>query len=221
MKIITLICFVLASTYCFASSYKTCSEDKVRLAKRQKEVIKIAQQDQVDRTKKTNIPLSDWDKIRKNDLNRRKRIGEIFGEGCLVSSQDFANAALVFQHGETPEHFWQAFVFSLHAVRLGDKSQKIMAANAIDRYLVQKSIGMKQLFGRNAIKPTGQECWCLSQIESSFPDSLRIAFTGRSYEDQLNWIKTINKESGNDSCPAAECKQHLSPTPKGTIPGVW
>ena len=138
-----------------------------------------------------------------------------------MSAKDFANAALVFQHGDTPEHFWQAFVFSSHAIRLGDKTQKIMLANAIDRYLVQRQINMKQLFGRQANKPNGQLCWCLQQVESSFPDSLRVSFTGSSYKDQLQWIKSLNNKSGNHQCPAVECKETLKPTPKGSVPGLW
>jgi hypothetical protein len=34
----------------------------------------------------------------KNDVLRRKRVGEIFGEGCFSKAQDFAAAALVYQH---------------------------------------------------------------------------------------------------------------------------
>ncbi len=220
MKLILFVIF-FTSTHCFASNYQSCDKDISRLKKRQKEITKIVAKDQEDRVNQYNIPPSKWNAIRKNDLVNRKRIGEIFGEGCLVTAKDFANAALVFQHGDTPDHFWQAFVFAMHAVRLGDKSQKIMAANAIDRYLVQKSIGKKQLFARNATKPTGQKCWCLQQVEKTFPDSLRISFTGKSYKDQLNWIKEINEESGNSSCPATECKDSLSPTPKGSVAGLW
>src|SRR5437016_5319783 len=36
------------------------------------------------------------------DLERRKRVGEIMGEGCINTAKDYAAASLIYQHGDVP-----------------------------------------------------------------------------------------------------------------------
>ena len=57
-----------------------------------------------------------------HDLIRRKRVGEIFGEGCFKTAKDYSAASLIFQHGDTPDHYYQA-LWANRAVELGDISQ--------------------------------------------------------------------------------------------------
>lgn len=90
----------------------------------------------------------------RRDLKRRKRVGEIFAEGCLKTADDFAAAAMIFQHGTSPDHFYQTFVWSKRGVDLGDDKQKKLVALAVDRYLV--NIGHKQLFvSPHFVNPSG------------------------------------------------------------------
>ncbi len=118
--------------------------------------------------------------VQKRDETRRKRVGEIFGEGCFSTSEDYAAAALVYQHGDTPDHFFQTYIWSKRAV---------------------VNTGHKQLFGSQAMRPgpTESTCWCLDQIEKTFPDKRRKGKT----------------------CPNIECEAKLKPSPKGTVPGFW
>ena len=152
------------------------------------------------------------------DLQRRKRVAEIFAEGCFAKAEDFSAAAMVYQHGIVPEHFFQAFVWAKRAVELGDKSQKRRMQMAIDRYLV--STGHKQLFGSQAHKADydPKTCYCLHQIEPTFTDNERTKDGGRSLERQYDWLKKLNE---GKSCPHVQCQKPLKPTPKGTIPGYW
>ena len=89
-----------------------------------------------------------------NDLARRKRVGEIFGEGCLKTPRDYLNAALIYQHGEVSDHYYQAFIWANRALSLGDDKASQFVALTIDRYLV--SIGHKQLFGSQAYSSAEQ-----------------------------------------------------------------
>ena len=73
---------------------------------------------------------------------------EILGEGCFKSAEDYAAASLIYQHGDSPDHFFQAFIWALRAVQLGDFQQKSLVAMTVDRYLI--SSGKKQLFGTQA-----------------------------------------------------------------------
>jgi hypothetical protein len=197
-----------------------CSDPNVQ-AQRSSELQKILKADQADRAwqiEGKNPTLKNLEKMARNDLKRRKRVGEILGEGCFKTIADYKAAFTVYQHGNTPDQFLQAFLWSKQALKMGDDHMKPDIAEAVDRYLV--SLGNKELFGTQAYEPTVGGCWCIQPIEDSFPDSLRdeyrrgknAAFTG------LNYLKTLNKGM---TCPAAYCDTNLQPSPQGTVPGFW
>lgn len=149
------------------------------------------------------------------DTERRMRVGQIFGEGCFSKAEDFAAAALVFQHGNRPEHFFQTFLWAKRAVELGDLTQKKIMAWGLDRYLV--NIGHKQLFASQFRRPTLESCWQLQQVEMDFPDELRKEYTGTTLHDSLERLKKLN--AGLD-CKVT-CEEELKPSPRGTVPGFW
>lgn len=93
-----------------------------------------------------------------------------------------------------------------------------MMALGIDRYLV--NIGKKQLFASQATKedPTADACWCLQQVEESFPDHLRKNQAGKSLSEALNWVQELN---AGKNCPIQQCTKKLQPSPKGTVTGFW
>lgn len=149
---------------------------------------------------------------------RRKRVGEIFGEGCFESSQDYAAAALVYQHGNVPDHFFQTFIWAKKAVDLGDASQSRLMVMGLDRYLV--NIGHKQLFATQASKPTMNDCWCLEEIEVTFPDERRKAQSGKSLKEAFEWVDQLN--SSAPSCkPSKYCQKSLKDSKAGIVPGFW
>ncbi len=195
-----------------------CQDNKGGLEARSKELSAIAKADQDDRVHWERKTQKELAKVVKRDTIRRRRVGEIFGEGCFQTAKDFAAAAIVFQHGIVSEHFFQAFIWTQRAVELGDSSQKRLMALALDRYLV--TIGHKQLFASQAIKPDfkPETCWCLQPIEESFPDERRKEISGKSSNEAYDGLKELN--SGN-FCPIQECKTELKPSPQGTVPGFW
>ena len=198
--------------------YKNCLEDSARQEARSKELQEIVNADQADRASAPNIPEDQWPNILKRDLKRRQRVGEIFGEGCFKNPSDYAAAALVYQHGDQPDHYFQTYIWSKRAVELGDASQKRMIALGIDRFLV--NTGKKQLFASQASRPFDSKCWCLQPVESTFTDSKRKEFNAKSVKEALQWIDSMNAGTG---CPAAtECaNSNLAPTPPGSVPGIW
>ena len=152
------------------------------------------------------------------NLKRRQRVGEIFGEGCFKTPSDYAAAALVYQHGDQPDHYFQTYIWSKRAVELGDVSQKRMMALGVDRFLV--NTGKRQLFASQASRPFDSKCWCLQPVESTFTDEKRKEFNAKSVKEALQWIDSMNAGTG---CPAAsECiNSNLAPTPPGSVPGIW
>jgi hypothetical protein len=115
------------------------------------------------------IDMKKMEKMGTSDLIRRKRVGEILAEGCFKTASDYKNAAMIYQHGNSPDHFFQAYVWSKKAVELGNTKEKQAVAQAIDRYLV--STGHKQLFGSQLYKDATATCYCLQPTEESFPNS--------------------------------------------------
>lgn len=201
-----------------APAYQYCQADPVRLEARSEELSRIAQADQNDRKNWEQKGPRDLQEIAKRDEGRRMRVGQIYGEGCFSKSSDYAAAALVYQHGNVPDHFYQTFVWAKRAVELGDPGQKRMMALGIDRYLV--NVGRKQLFGSQATKSDfkSDSCWCLQQVEKSFPDHKRKEQAGKNLTEAFDWLKELN--SGT-TCPNLECEQPLKPSPEGTVPGLW
>ena len=199
-----------------ATPFVSCLQDKARLELRSKELQALVKADQDDRDDWQGKSPDEMNEVVKRDEVRRKRVGEIFGEGCFSKHEDYAAAALVYQHGDNPDHFFQTYIWSKRGVDLGDSKQKRMMVLGIDRYLV--TVGQKQLFGSQATKPNSEICWCLQQVEMNFPDKLRKQYAGKSYVEALDWLKELNV---GKTCPNKECTQDLKPSPKGTVPGLW
>jgi hypothetical protein len=219
------ICLMLAisvANVAFAEEpYKLCKDDLARLEARSKELQEIVNADQDERTPEK---FKEWAKIgsqvKNRDLLRRKRVADIFAEGCFSKAADYAAAALVFQHGDTPDHFFQTYIWSKRGMELGDEKQGQMLANGIDRYLV--NIGHKVLFASQAYRDekTANSCWCLNPVEKTFPDKKRIEIKHRNYKEALAWLDDLNEH--RKDCPREECKgMDVKATPKGTVPGLW
>lgn len=192
-----------------------CEGNPKLQAEKSTELIKLAQEDQVDRA--GSFDSVDWNKVNPRDLQRRIQVATIFAEGCFASASDYASAATIYQHGNTAGHFYQAFIWANEAVKLGDSSQLWWMAAALDRYLVK--IGQKQLFGTQLSK-NNSEKWCVQSVEPSFPESLRIKYVKFSVKDQI--ARTL-KGLGSSQAPddVKDCYPKLKPSPRGTVPGFW
>ena len=79
------------------------------------------------------------------DWMRVRKVRRIVAADLLVTSDDYAYAASILQHGENPCDYLQAQELSLKAYELGDKTMLRHSALAEDRYLI--SIGQLQKYG--------------------------------------------------------------------------
>ncbi|MGK5088652.1 hypothetical protein WDW86_13925 [Bdellovibrionota bacterium FG-2] len=147
-KLLSLILFSLAA---FAAQTDTAILppcDRAVYERPSKELRKLFIKDQADRKNFTQMTQEAAFEIIKRDRIRIKQVAELFAQGCLKSSDDYYNAAMVFQHGEVPDHFFQTFIWASKAFTAGKEEAGMMAANGIDRYLMKQ--GFKQLFGGQA-----------------------------------------------------------------------
>ncbi|MBA2649729.1 MAG: hypothetical protein H0U75_09100 [Legionella sp.] len=214
--------FMISSTAAFSQqlpALATCISDPRLQIIRSKELHTMYLADQKERVGfGTDMSRKEINQLIEQDLKRRKRVGEIMGEGCISTMEDYAAAALIYQHGDVPDHYYQAFIWASKALSLGDLKQKALVAMTIDRYLI--SIGKKQLFGSQfQASSTSGWCTCLLPVEQSFPDSLRMDYLEKKLSEQFKFLLTLNKDKKN--CPSNECDIKLSPSLKGSVPGFW
>lgn len=195
---------------------KICFYNKERQKLRSLELIALAKADQDERK---TYDLTNPELVKKlvlHDVKRRKRVGALFGEGCIQTANDYAAAAIIYIHGDTPDHYFQSYFWAQKAYLIGNEDGQEIMPRAIDRYLL--SIHKKQLFGTQAQAASNDSCYCIPAIEASFPDSLREQFKTPTIAEQLQMLAKLNQ--GKD-CPQSECDLPLDDTPKGSVPGFW
>lgn len=206
-------------------AYVPCLQDAAKQQQRSIELKQLERADQADRPGNQMRPGAEA-----RDRERRQRVGQIFGEGCFKAGADFANAAMVYQHGGdmygseqgqtralAPEHLFQAFLWAKRATELGTDS-KWLTASAIDRYLQYS--GRKQLFGTQGFKVNvSDRCWCIVPTEAAFPDSIRVQYTGKTLAQALEHVRDFPGQPAD--CKPAYCPLDLAESPQGTVPGFW
>ena len=128
-----LLCFYAAGTYA-ASNPATAQSNA--------EMQRICDEDQVARQGGFNI---DWAVVDKADAARRDETLVLLKRGALHTGEDYNRAALVFQHGSTPNDFLVAHTLALIALKKGDAGSIWIATATLDRYL--QSVHQPQIYG--------------------------------------------------------------------------
>jgi hypothetical protein len=107
------------------------------------ELKQIYEADQKDR--EAAVGAVDWKVVGPRDVARRKRVRELIDQDRLRTGKDYERAAMVFQHGDTPEDILFAHVLAVTALGKGDVGARWLAAASLDRYL--HKLGKPQIFG--------------------------------------------------------------------------
>ena len=98
----------------------------------------LSQEDQGDRQ---DAPSrwhdKEWNqRLKARDHVRRRRLEELRAAGALQTGPDYYHAAMLYQHGDGPDDFWQAHEWSMKAVELGCEEARWLAAASYDRWLM-------------------------------------------------------------------------------------
>lgn len=210
LPLILLSAFLLAPQPAHAAAPEPCQG-------RSEEIKAIADADQRDR-QSGHWSEKEWSEVERRDRERRERVAAIFADGCFKTAADYRNAALVFQHGSAPDHFFQTYLWSRRAVELGDKNAVEMAALGLDRYL--EYTGRKQIYASQArVLPETDGCNCLWPVEDSSTDEDRRKHRRPPLADALSWVDQLN--AGKPSCRhGLVCPVDAKPVPRGSLPGV-
>ena len=111
---------------------------------------------------------------------RRAEIRKLLEEGKVVSGEDFSDASLIFQHGQTPGDFLFAHILAVEALIRGGSADKWIAAATLDRYL--QSVNQPQVFGTQY---TGEKSTANIPKPQVDPHVLNIQRTQKPYDPNL------------------------------------
>jgi hypothetical protein len=166
------------------------------------EVQAIVDADQADR--EPDLKDLDWAAMAGHDASRRARVRTLLDAGELRTGTDFANAALVFQHGATADDILLAHVLAMTAVAQGHAESRRMAAMTLDRYLAR--VGQSQIFGTQFSTTDVNDAanWTLEPYNSDLiPDALRAINCVASRESTAQQLDRLKREDMTE--PAAVC----------------
>ena len=134
------------------------------------ELQQLRDADQADRT--DPIDEAKMASMRTNDPIRRERVMKLIADGVPATGRDFHNAALVLQHGQSPDAYRLAHELSIVAVALGDSEAAWLVSRTYDRMLF--NMGHRQRFGTQY---RGDKV--LPMDETAVNDRMRLALKSR------------------------------------------
>lgn len=158
-----------------------------------KELAMLYQADQADR-KGADI---DWNVVAPRDAARQQRVRKLADAGKLKHSADFLHAAMVYQHGATPDFHQQAQLWALRAVELdpANAPARWLACAAEDRWLHMS--GKPQVWGTQYMLPSGAQEWTMEPFDrGAKTDAERHAMGVKTLAESEARLAEMNKKQG-------------------------
>jgi hypothetical protein len=119
--------------------------------------------------------------MRGRDAERRARVAAMREAGLIVEPLDYFHAAWIMQHGDTPDDAWEAHLFAMRAVGLGEEQARWLAAAAYDRWCMYS--GQPQKYGTNYVSDGHrQRLW---DVEPATTDAERARWNVPPLAEQI------------------------------------
>ncbi len=172
----------------------SCKENKVKMSEpaviADNEELKVLyQEDQADR-------LSgeiDWSVVSVRDSLRLARVCELVDSNLIRTSEDYANAAMVFQHGSDTFASGMAVKLMRKAVEMDSTRNKWLLAAAIDRDLMRRDV--PQIYGTQYVKMGADNPWELYKIDTTkVTDEERLEYRVETLAQQRETVRRMNKK---------------------------
>lgn len=182
----------LAGTLLFISTAPALALDaeKVEMLADNIEMTKLFEADQDARKSTRGV---DWDKLNKEDAERRVAIQKLLDEHKLHTGNDYYHAAFIFQHGGKPEHYLKAHALAIIATEKGRQKASWIAAATLDRYL--QAIGQKQIYGtqysKGSEKPWTQEPYDRTVINDTMREAMGVPVQAKQ-DERLKILQAAN-----------------------------
>jgi hypothetical protein len=133
----------------------------------------LYEQDQADRSRFEQLDHEQLQQVLLRDRARRQRVEELVRSEMLQTPEDYFHAAMVFQHGEKLDDFWQAHELAKRGAELGHPNCRWLAAAAYDRWLMNQ--GKPQKYGTQ-YSSGGDEPYRLGDYDPTTTDEERAAW---------------------------------------------
>lgn len=154
-----------------------------------KELKEIYKADQADRQSQ-NI---DWSVVSKRDKERQERVSELLESNLVKTSEDYGNAAMIFQHGRDTIASRMAVELMRKSIELDPSRNKWLLAAAIDRDLMRR--GEPQIYGTQYVKSGGSDLWELYELDATkVTDAERREYGVETLAEQQEKLKMMNKK---------------------------
>jgi hypothetical protein len=142
-----------------------------------------------DQNARKNITAdTDWQKLMREDQDRRQQLLELIP--LASTATDFANIALVFQHGDCINHYLLANYFATLGMKENDLARWLVAAT-MDRALM--NAGRAQKYGTQYVPRDSQgKCFALYVVDPRTTDAERVALRVPTLEEAINRAKMFN-----------------------------
>ncbi len=135
----------------------------------------------------------DWSVVSQRDEQRQKRVMALLDSNAVRTALDYANAAMVFQHGLDTFASGMAVSLMRKAVELDTSRSKWLLAAAIDRDLMRR--GKPQIYGTQYLKMGADEPWERYELDSTqVTDEERIIYGVETLAEQGEKVQNMNKE---------------------------
>jgi len=134
-----------------------------------KELQTLFEQDQADREGFARFDPYQRQRMLQRDGARRQGVEALLASEPWLDPEDYFHAAMIFQHGDTLEHFLQAHELAHKGAKLGHSGCLWLMAAAYDRWLMRQ--GQPQKYGTQYIIQHGQ--WVLYEVDPTTTDAQR------------------------------------------------
>jgi hypothetical protein len=180
-----LLAVALVASHCSVAA--ELPRDNVELAR-------LFGEDQADRNVASGALIGqiDWEKVSVRDDAREVRIKEMLAQGALVTGTDYYHAAMILQHAPTPDDYLLAHDLCVIAISKGEMRGKWLAAASLDRFLI--NVGRPQRFGTQFASRRMNQPPSLAAVDTSVPDSLRVALDVPTLADARKKESELAKE---------------------------
>jgi tetratricopeptide (TPR) repeat protein len=186
MNKIRLILILLVIVSCKENSEK---KSDIEVFTSNEELKEIYKEDQADR----QSPNIDWSVVSDRDKQRQERVYELLDSILVRTSEDYANAAMVFQHGGDTIASGMAVKLMKKAVELDSSRSKWLLAAAIDRDLMRR--GKPQIYGTQYRRMGPDEPWELYELDTTkVTDKKRREYGVETLAEQREKLMMMNKK---------------------------
>ena len=156
-----------------------------------KELQALHEQDQADRKAFEQLDHEQLQEVLQRDRARRQRVKELVGSKALQDPEDYFHAAMVFQHGEALDDFWQAHELASRGAELGHPNCRWLTAAAYDRWLMNQ--GKPQKYGTQ-YRSDGDGPYRLWDVDPTTTDEERAVWNVPPLTEALQMAEELTRK---------------------------